>query len=75
MINLPYHHHTQGYLLNLLEPLYQSIGFQDSVADPHLDQFKRVKMLKWACKLGHEDCVSQSVSLFKQWMMNPQNKR
>ncbi|KAK8402122.1 hypothetical protein O3P69_001306 [Scylla paramamosain] len=31
-------------------------------------------MLSWACKLGHEDCVTQSVNLFGQWMMNPMNK-
>ncbi|XP_063887402.1 aminopeptidase N-like [Scylla paramamosain] len=63
----------KDFMLSLLEPLYKSVGFQDSPTDPHIDQSKRVKMLKWACKLGHEDCVTQSVSLFKQWMMNPKS--
>lgn len=61
-------------MLSLLEPLYQSVGFQDSTTDPHLDQYKRVKVLKWACRLDHQDCVAQSVNLFKQWMMNPKSK-
>ncbi|KAG0718922.1 Aminopeptidase Ey [Chionoecetes opilio] len=64
----------KSYLLSLLGPLYTAVGFQDSPTDPHLQQFKRVKMLKWSCKLGHQDCVQQSVSLFKQWRMNPTDK-
>lgn len=60
--------------MNLLEPLYQVVGFQESPTDSHLDQYKRVKMLQWACKLGHQDCVTQSITLFKLWMMNPKNK-
>ncbi|XP_063887378.1 aminopeptidase N-like isoform X1 [Scylla paramamosain] len=64
----------KNFLLRLLGLQYKSIGFQDSLTDPHLDQHKRVKILSWACKLGHEDCVTQSVSLFNQWMMNPMNK-
>ncbi|KAG0728778.1 Endoplasmic reticulum aminopeptidase 1 [Chionoecetes opilio] len=63
-----------SYLLSLLGPLYTAVGFQDSLTDPHLQQFKRVKMLKWTCMLGHQDCVQQSVSLFKQWRMNPKDK-
>lgn len=63
----------KDFLRSLLEPLYKSVGFQDSPTDPHLDQRKRVKVLQWACKLGHEDCVTQSVNLFKQWMMNPKS--
>ncbi|XP_063887388.1 aminopeptidase N-like [Scylla paramamosain] len=64
----------KNFLLHLLEPQYESIGFRDSLTDPHLVQHKRVKILSWACKLGHEDCVNQSVGLFNQWMMNPLNK-
>lgn len=65
----------QKYLLELLVPLYQSVGFADNVNDPHLSQYKRVRALRWACDLDYEDCIQNSVSLFNQWMQNPANKR
>lgn len=66
----------QKYLLHLLEPLYESVGFADDHRDPHLDQYKRVKATFWACrKLLHSDCVTSSVQLFQHWMTNPNNNR
>ncbi|XP_050688572.1 aminopeptidase N-like [Eriocheir sinensis] len=64
----------EEYLLTLLTPLYDSVGFEDSAADPHLDQIKRVKVLYWACHLGHQDCVDKSVRLYKKWMKKPESK-
>lgn len=59
----------------MMDPLYTSVGFDDSAEDPHLDQHKRVLVLKWACRLGHQNCVEKSVSLYKMWMRDPDNKR
>lgn len=64
----------KSYLLTLLSPLYDSVGFMDNLSDPHLDQFKRVKALRWACRLQLQDCVDNSVKLFNQWMQNPSNE-
>ncbi|XP_068246618.1 uncharacterized protein [Palaemon carinicauda] len=61
------------YMLNLLIPLYKSVGFEDRLDDPHLTQLKRVKALLWACDLGHKDCVSESVALYRLWMNYPKN--
>ncbi|XP_050685905.1 aminopeptidase N-like isoform X1 [Eriocheir sinensis] len=58
------------YLLSLLEPLYFSVGFEDSPDDPHLDQYKRSLAVSWACKMGHEECESNAVNLFNAWMAN-----
>ncbi|XP_069952144.1 aminopeptidase N isoform X2 [Cherax quadricarinatus] len=64
----------KNYLLNLLTPLYESVGFQDNINDPHLEQLKRVKALTWACNLEYQDCVNNSVSLYQKWMENPSNR-
>ncbi|XP_064088444.1 aminopeptidase N-like isoform X2 [Macrobrachium nipponense] len=59
------------YMLDLLIPLYNSVGFEDSVSDPHLTQLKRVRALMWACNLGYQDCVNKSLTMYRQWMTNP----
>ncbi|XP_042234819.1 aminopeptidase N-like [Homarus americanus] len=64
----------KSYMIELLVPLYRSVGFEDNVNDPHLDQFKRVRAVSWACKLNYKDCVDNAVSLFRQWMQNPVNQ-
>lgn len=63
----------KSYLLDILIPLYNSVGFEDNLNDPHLDQYKRVKALSWACNLGYQDCVDNSQSLFNTWVLNPTN--
>uniref|UniRef100_A0A6A7FVN9 Aminopeptidase N n=1 Tax=Hirondellea gigas TaxID=1518452 RepID=A0A6A7FVN9_9CRUS len=59
------------YLLSLVVPLYDSVGFEDIANSSHLDQYKRVAVLQWACALGHDDCTQKSVNLFSRWMANP----
>ncbi|XP_071539736.1 aminopeptidase N-like isoform X8 [Panulirus ornatus] len=64
----------KSYLLAILTPLYDSVGFEDNLNDPLLEQYKRVEALSWACNLDYQDCVHNSVSLFQQWMDNPANR-
>lgn len=63
--------HTQSYLLSLLEPLYNSVGFDDPKDDPQLDHYKRTLATSWVCQLNLKDCVNNSVTLFQQWMSDP----
>ncbi|KAK7075138.1 hypothetical protein SK128_009536 [Halocaridina rubra] len=62
------------YLLDLIVPLYERIGFKDNLNDPLLDQYKRDMALSWACDLGHEDCVNNVKRLFSNWMKNPSDE-
>ena len=59
----------------MLIPIYNSVGFQDNLADDHLDQYKRVRAVAWACDLKYQDCIDNSLKLFKEWMANPTNFR
>ncbi|KAF2365600.1 ERAP1-like C-terminal domain, partial [Trinorchestia longiramus] len=59
------------YLLDLLVPLYDAVGFDDSADDSQLEQKKRVLAVDWACHLEYDDCVTRAVDLFAQWMDNP----
>ncbi|KAF2365595.1 Peptidase M1 membrane alanine aminopeptidase N-terminal [Trinorchestia longiramus] len=59
------------YLLDLLVPLYDAVGFDDNADDPQLEQKKRVLAVDWACHLEYDDCVTNAVDLFDQWMATP----
>ncbi|KAG7171432.1 Aminopeptidase N-like 3, partial [Homarus americanus] len=56
------------YLLALVTPLYEAVGFEDNLMDPQLQQYKRVLALSTACKLGLQDCVDNAVSQFQAWI-------
>jgi len=63
----------KSFLLSILVPLYDKVGFEDNLEDSHLDQYKRVKAVAWTCSLDHQDCVDKSVNLLSQYMANPDN--
>ncbi|XP_050699392.1 aminopeptidase N-like [Eriocheir sinensis] len=61
------------YLLDIVVPLYDSVGFQDHESDPLLDQYKRQKALSWACELEHSDCLANAAASYAAWMADPDN--
>ncbi|XP_045589686.1 aminopeptidase N isoform X2 [Procambarus clarkii] len=61
------------YLLDILVPLYNTLGFADSPGDPLLDQYTRQKALTWACELDHPDCLKNAAAIYAHWMNNPKN--
>ncbi|CAL4116388.1 unnamed protein product, partial [Meganyctiphanes norvegica] len=63
----------RSYLLSLLIPLYNSIGFEDDHNDHVILQQKRHSAVRWACYLKHNDCNSKAKALFNQWMQSPSN--
>ena len=64
----------QKFYLSLFVPMYEKIGFVDSVHDSHLVQRKRASILNIVCDMGHPSCVEKSVDLYKKWMSNPTDK-
>ncbi|XP_064115925.1 aminopeptidase N-like [Macrobrachium nipponense] len=63
----------RNYLLRIILPLYESVGFEDSHDDPLLSQYKRQQALSWACMLEYQDCLNKSVELYHTWMAHPEN--
>lgn len=59
-------------MLALIKNLYEDTGFVDHSKDSQLQVYSRIEVLKWACKLGHEDCISNSVRQFQNWRSSPQ---
>nr|XP_027223205.1 aminopeptidase N-like [Penaeus vannamei] len=61
------------YLLDLVLPLYESVGFDNNIEDSFLEQKKRKIAVKWACRLGHKDCLNKALTLYRHWMSQPDN--
>lgn len=55
------------YVLGLVQPLYQKVGFVDLPNESQLEQLNRDLILGWACKLGHSGCIEKARELFSQW--------
>jgi len=62
----------KSYMLALMKSLYEKTGFVDHSTDSQLQVYSRVEVLKWACQLGHEHCISNSVRQFQNWRSSPQ---
>lgn len=56
------------YVLDLLKPLYNEVGFDKKPTDGQLEIYNRVNLLTWACSLGMEDCVRKASDRFQSWM-------
>jgi hypothetical protein len=54
----------QNYVLNLLEDVYEQLGFEERDDDTQVTLLHRVSVLTWACRLGLEDCVNRAVDIF-----------
>ncbi|BES97198.1 aminopeptidase [Nesidiocoris tenuis] len=68
---MPIYDKFKGYFLNLINRLYEETGFIDKHTDEQLLIYKRVEVLRWACALGHEDCVKNAVLQFQHWRSSP----
>lgn len=64
---------NQRYMTKLVTPLYNYTTFYDGPTDAHLLIYTRGVSVQWACKLAIGDCISNSVSLYSNWMSNPSN--
>uniref|UniRef100_V5I8G3 Aminopeptidase N n=1 Tax=Anoplophora glabripennis TaxID=217634 RepID=V5I8G3_ANOGL len=58
----------KNYILSLMENVVTipSKNFVDD-SDSHVDVLKNVLVLKWACELGHEECIKYATETFKSF--------
>ncbi|XP_042874237.1 aminopeptidase N-like [Penaeus japonicus] len=64
------HGALREYLLSLLIPLYESVGFEDDLGGPHLEQYKRAMALRWTVTPITRTVSTTRVSQFDQWINN-----
>ncbi|EFX67103.1 hypothetical protein DAPPUDRAFT_203789 [Daphnia pulex] len=63
----------KNYVMKILMPLYNSLGFVHRSTDSHLTGKLRRKVVERCCSLGHKNCVTQAIESYSQWMADPGN--
>ena len=56
------------YMRNLVDPLYNRVGYRSEEGDQPLDVFLRKLAISWACSLGNMDCIDKTRADFRTWM-------
>jgi len=56
------------YVLNLVEPLYSELTFDEDTDEELLDTYSRVIAVKWACKYGLSNCVESAANVYDEWI-------
>lgn len=65
------YNHFKEYVIYLLTPLYNRLGFYNRQEDSHFTILYRKSILNWMCKYGYKDAVNQAKAMFALWMRNP----
>ncbi|XP_046393612.1 aminopeptidase N-like [Ischnura elegans] len=60
----------ETYILKLLSPIFMELHEKTDITSLN-QRHLRTMVMKWACRLDHEDCLSRSVKLYKEWMKSP----
>ncbi|KZR98687.1 Aminopeptidase N, partial [Daphnia magna] len=63
----------KNYVLKILSPLYDSLGFVNRSSDSHLTGKLRRKVVESCCSMGHKDCITKAIDSYHRWMSDPQN--
>ena len=61
----------QSYLVELLNPIYNNLGWDPKPDDTWLQRLIRTNILSFACLRGVPDCVSRAKDYFTTWMNKP----
>ncbi|XP_042215813.1 aminopeptidase N-like isoform X2 [Homarus americanus] len=63
----------KDYLLSIIVPMYDKLGFEEEPGEDQLAQKLRTDVITWACNLGHLDCRNKSLAIFRRWMADPES--
>lgn len=55
-------------MTNMVEPLFNRVGFEAKADDEHLDVFLRQFAVGWACKLDIVECTDKVKAKYQKWM-------
>ena len=60
----------QNYLVKLIKPLYERLGWEEKPTDSWLDRLLRTTAISFACTRGVDACVTKAKALYAEWMAN-----
>ncbi|XP_035669348.1 aminopeptidase N-like isoform X1 [Branchiostoma floridae] len=57
--------HLERYVLNLVLPVYNTLGWEDTGG--HLERYNRMTALSLACNFGYNGCLQNASQKFSEW--------
>ncbi|KAI8424601.1 hypothetical protein MSG28_003039 [Choristoneura fumiferana] len=63
---------ASAYLLELMEHAVETVGYNEGPNDSTSVILNRMQILNYACNLGHEGCVEDSLAKWNAFRANPQ---
>nr|QUJ23887.1 aminopeptidase N [Telchin licus licus] len=64
------HDEFTEYLLELLETVVEHVGYDEKASDSTSTILNRMQILNYACNLGHEGCISDSLEKWNDFRNN-----
>ncbi|XP_070560579.1 aminopeptidase N-like [Ptychodera flava] len=64
----PSYGNLQSYIRELIEPLYEDLGWAFSNDDTHIQYYLRLDSIKLSCQLNKRDCVQKARDIYSRWM-------
>ncbi|XP_064646003.1 aminopeptidase N-like isoform X2 [Lineus longissimus] len=61
----------QGYMVQQVIPLYNSLGWNMPASDPHITKRLRYLAIARACKYGHGPCLTEASKQFEEYKKTP----
>ena len=65
----------QKYLIDLITPIYNKLGWDEKKSDSWLDRLLRTSVLSFACQRGLPDCVNKAKSYYADWMQQENDNK
>jgi aminopeptidase N len=61
----------QHHVLDILEDIYEKLGFFPKSGDTHTEIYNRNNVLSWLCRYNHEECLQNVREEFKKFSEQP----
>lgn len=62
-----YYEEFKGFVLSLIENIYNNVGYVDRSGDDRLTVLLRSELNKWACNYGDKGCIETFTKEFEKW--------
>ncbi|KAL0111108.1 hypothetical protein PUN28_012806 [Cardiocondyla obscurior] len=73
--NFPETDYYKQFILNILDKLIKSVGYEEDPVENNLTKLKRAMILRWACNFGHSECKKTANVKLNEYIANPETYR
>ncbi|XP_014370423.2 membrane alanyl aminopeptidase-like [Papilio machaon] len=67
------HQEFSAYLMELMETVIRNLGYEERTTDSTSTILNRMQILNYACNMGHEGCIADSLAKWRAFRQNENN--